>query len=299
MRWRTGAMVGALLISGGVMLDAQNQDFSKVQITTEKLGPGLFMLTGSGGNIGLSVGQDAAFIIDDQYAPLTDKIVEAVKKVTDKPVKFVINTHWHGDHTGGNENFGKAGAVIIAHDNVRRRMSTEQVIEMLKSTTPPSPRVALPVVTFAESVTLHLNDDEVQVTHVPPAHTDGDSVVRFTKANVVHMGDLYMNGLYPFIDPGSGSVDGVIAAADKTLASINEQTKIIPGHGPLATKADYQAFRDMLAAVRDKVRALKKAGKTLAEAQAAAPTSEFDAKWGKGFLNPEQFVAIVYSTLRD
>jgi glyoxylase-like metal-dependent hydrolase (beta-lactamase superfamily II) len=299
MSRRLGAISGALLVAGGVMLAAQGQDFSKVQITTEKLAPGLFMLTGSGGNIGLSVGQDAAFIVDDQYAPLTDKIVEAIKKLTDKPVKFVINTHWHGDHTGGNENFGKAGAVIIAHDNVRRRMTTEQVIEIFKSKVPPSPRVALPVVTFADSVTLHLNDDEVQVTHVPPAHTDGDAVIRFTKANVVHMGDLYMNGMYPFIDPGSGSVDGVIAAADKTLATIDAQTKIIPGHGPLATKADYQAFRDMLAAVRDKVRALKKDGKTLAEVQAAKPSSEFDAKWGKGFFTPDQFAAIVYSTLRD
>jgi glyoxylase-like metal-dependent hydrolase (beta-lactamase superfamily II) len=299
MSRRLGAISGALLVAAGVMLAAQNQDFSKVQITTEKLGPGLFMLTGAGGNIGLSVGEDAAFIIDDQYAPMTDKIVEAVKKVTDKPVKFVINTHWHGDHTGGNENFGKAGAVIIAHDNVRRRMSTEQALELFKMKFPPSPRVALPVVTFAESVTLHLNDDEVQVTHVPPAHTDGDAVIRFTKANVVHMGDLFMNGLYPFIDPGSGSVDGVVAAADRTLAAIDDTTKIIPGHGPLASKADYKAFRDMLAAVRDKVRELKKAGKTLADVQAAKPTSEFDAKWGKGFLNGDAFVAVVYSTLRD
>jgi glyoxylase-like metal-dependent hydrolase (beta-lactamase superfamily II) len=154
-------------------------------------------------------------------------------------------------------------------------------------------------VTFADSVTLHLNDEEVRVTHVPPAHTDGDAVIRFTKANVVHMGDLYMNGFYPFIDPGSGSVDGVIAAADRTLAAIDDKTKIIPGHGPLATKADYQGYRDMLAAVRDRVRKLKTEKKTLTEVQAAKPTSDFDAKWGKGFLNPDQFVAIVYSTLKD
>ena len=237
--------------------------------------------------------------MDDQFAPLTDKIVAAIRAITDKPVRFVVNTHWHADHTGGNENFAKAGAVIVAHDNVRKRMSTEQFNEVFKSTTPASPRAALPVVTFAQSVTLHLNGDAVQVTHVPPAHTDGDSIVHFTKANVIHMGDLFMNGSYPFIDVGSGGhVDGVVGAAEKALAMANDQTKIIPGHGPLADKASLQAFRDMVATIRDRVAALVKEGKSLEEVQAAQPSKEFDAKWGGGFMKPEQFVGLIYASLK-
>jgi cyclase len=282
-----------------VGIDAQNQDFSKVEITTTPLATGVSMLTGSGGNIGLSVGDDGAFIIDDQFAPLTDKINAAVAKLTARPVRFVINTHWHFDHTGGNENYGKAGAVIVAHDNVRKRMSVEQVNEYLKRTFPPSPAAALPVITFADSVTLHLNGDIVEVTHVAPAHTDGDVVVRFTKANVIHMGDLYMNGMYPFVDIASGGkVDGVVAAADKALAMANDQTKIIPGHGPLATKATLKEFRDVVATVRDRVRKEMSAGKSLAEIQASAPSKEFDAKWGNGFIKPEAFVALVHASLQ-
>jgi glyoxylase-like metal-dependent hydrolase (beta-lactamase superfamily II) len=288
-----------LLLAAAAPAVAQGQDFSKVDIRSEQLASGVYMLTGAGGNIGLSVGEDAPFIVDDQFAPLTDKIVAAIRAITDKPVRFVVNTHWHGDHTGGNENFGKAGAVIVAHDNVRKRMSTEQFNEVFKSTTPASPRAALPVVTFAQSVTLHLNGDAVQVTHVPPAHTDGDSIVHFTKANVIHMGDLFMNGSYPFIDVGSGGhVDGVVGAAAKALTMANDQTKIIPGHGPLADKASLQAFRDMVATVRDRVAALVKEGKSLEDVQAAQPSKEFDAQWGGGFMKPEQFVGLIYASLK-
>ena len=301
------AAVSAALLCAGLMVAAspatraiaQDQDFSKVEIVTTPLAPGVSMLTGSGGNIGLSVGDDGAFIVDDQYAPLTDKINAAVAKLTARPVRFVINTHWHFDHTGGNENYGKASAVIVAHDNVRKRMSVEQVNEFLKRTFPPSPAAALPVITFADSVTLHLNGDVVEVTHVAPAHTDGDVVVRFTKANVIHMGDLYMNGMYPFVDISSGGkVDGLVAAADQVLAMANDQTKIIPGHGPLATKATLKEFRDVVATVRDRVRKEMSAGKSLADIQASGPSKEFDAKWGNGFIKPDQFVALVYTSLR-
>jgi glyoxylase-like metal-dependent hydrolase (beta-lactamase superfamily II) len=258
------------------------------------------MLQGRGGNIGVSVGVDGILIVDDQFAPLTERIVAAIKTLTDKPVRFVINTHWHGDHTGGNENLGKAGAVIIAHDNVRKRMSVEQFNRDLNWKTPPSPKGALPIVTFAESVTLHLNGDTVHVTHVPPAHTDGDSIVHFANANVVHMGDLFFSEMYPFIDRGSGgTLDGVIGAADKALSMANEATKIIPGHGSLATKADLKAYRDMLFAIRDRVSTLIKEGKSLSDVQAAQPTKEYDAKWGGGFQKPDQFVALVYSTLKN
>lgn len=276
----------------------QVPEFSKVEIVPTKVATGLYMLRGAGGNIGVSIGDDAVFLVDDQYAPLAAKIKAAIATLTPTPVKFVINTHWHGDHTGGNEHFGATGAVIVAHDNVRRRMSTEQFNEHFNFKTPPAVRRALPVVTFAESVRFHLNGEEIHVFHVPPSHTDGDSVIHFVNANVVHTGDIFFNGLYPFIDAASGGgIDGMIAVTDTLLAMVKDDTKIIPGHGPLAARADLQAYRDMLAAVRTSVRGLVDAGKTREEAIAAKPTAAYDAKWGGGFLKPEQFTAIVYEDL--
>ena len=277
---------------------AAQPDLSKVEITTTKLAEGLHVLFGAGGNIGVSSGKDGVFIIDDQYAPMTSKIKAAVAGITDKPIRFVLNTHWHGDHTGGNENLGGAGSIIVAHENVRKRMSVEQFLEAFNERVPASPAAALPVVTYADSVSFHLNGEEMHCFHLPPAHTDGDSVVHFKKANVIHTGDLFFNGLYPFIDASTGgSVDGMINAADKVLALANDATQIIPGHGPMAKKADLVAFRVMLAGVRDKMKPLVTAGKTLAEVQAAKPTRAFDEKWGKGFLKPEQFVAVAYAAM--
>jgi glyoxylase-like metal-dependent hydrolase (beta-lactamase superfamily II) len=276
----------------------QQQDFSQVEIKAEKVTEGVYMLTGRGGNIGLSVGKSGSFLVDDQYAPLTDKILAVVKSVSPDPVRFLVNTHWHGDHTGGNENIGKAGVFIVAHENVRQRMSKEQFNAVFKSTTPPSPEGALPVVTFGEALTFHWNGDEIRVYHVPPAHTDGDSIVHFVKADVVHMGDLFFNGGYPFIDTSSGGkVDGVIAAADRVLGAISEKTRVIPGHGPLATKADLLAYRDVVKAVRDRVAKLKAEGKTKEAAVAAKPTAEFDAKWGQGFIKGDVLVGLVFDSL--
>jgi glyoxylase-like metal-dependent hydrolase (beta-lactamase superfamily II) len=193
---------------------AAQQDFSKVEIKTTKLGDTTYLMEGAGGNLGLSIGEDAVFLIDDQFAPLSEKIQAAIAKLTSKPVKFILNTHWHFDHTGGNENFGRAGAIVVAHENVRKRMSSEQFIEFLKMTEKPSPRGALPIVTFAGSVTFHLNGDEMRALHVPRAHTDGDAIVHFVKTDVIHMGDIYFNGMYPFIDTSSGgSIEGVISGA--------------------------------------------------------------------------------------
>ena len=287
------ALCAALAIAAPAL--AQQQDFSKVEVTSEKVAEGVYMLKGAGGNIGLSVGADAAFLIDDEYAPLTPKIKAAVAALTDKPIRFVLNTHWHGDHTGGNKDMGEAGALIVAHENVRRRMSTEQFIAAFNMREPAAPPKALPVVTFTDAVTFHLNGDEIHAFHVPPAHTDGDAVVHFRKANVIHAGDLFFNGMYPFIDLDTGgSVSGMIGGADRMLAIAGDQTRIIPGHGPLGNKADLRAFRDMLATTHDRVAALAKAGKTLEQVTAAAPTAEFDAKWGNGFFKPAQFVAILY-----
>ena len=292
MRLMQQACALVVAIAAGTAL-AQT-DFSKVEIRTTKISDTLYMLQGAGGNLGLSVGEDAVFLVDDQYAPLTEKITAAVKAITPKPIKFVVNTHWHGDHTGGNENFGKAGAIIVAHDNVRKRMSTEQFIEAFNSRVPPSPRAALPVITFAGATTFHLNGDEIRAIHVPNAHTDGDTIVHFLRNDTVHMGDIYFNGMYPFIDSGSGgSVEGVIAAFDKVLAISTDTTRIIPGHGPLSNKAELKAHRDMLAAISARVRDMVRQGRKLEEITAANITAEFDERFGKGFIKGPKFIEML------
>ena len=270
------------------------EDFSKVQVQATQLSPTTYMLTGSGGNLGLSVGEDAVFLIDDQFAPLTEKITAAIAKITPKPVRFVLNTHWHFDHTGGNENFGRAGALIVAHENVRKRMNSEQFIEFLKMKTPPSPKPALPVVTFNGAISFHLNGEEIRAIHVPHAHTDGDAIVHFLGSDVIHMGDTFFNGFYPFIDTASGgSIDGVIAACDQVLGIATERTKLIPGHGPLSNKAELQAYRDMLAAAASRIRKLIADGRKLEEITAAGVMKDYDEKWGKGFIPPARFVEMV------
>lgn len=252
-------------------------------------------MTGAGGNIGLSVGDDAVFMVDDQFAPLAPKIKAAIAKLTPKPGTFLLNTHWHFDHTGGNESFGASGAIIVGHENVRKRMSTEQFIEFLGVKVKAEPRTALPVITFAQDTTFHLNGEEILVLHVPNAHTDGDSIVHFRKADVIHMGDIFFNKLYPFIDSSSGgSVDGVIAAADRAMGLAGDGTQFIPGHGPVANKADLKAYRDMLATVSKRIREQVKAGKSLAEVIDSKPTAEFDEQWGRGFLNAQRFTEMLF-----
>jgi len=285
----------AVFVSGA----SAQLDPAKVQIQTRKLAPAVYMMTGGGGNLAVSAGDDGVFIVDDQFAPLTPKIQAAVAKLSNKPVRFVLNTHWHFDHTGGNENFGKAGAVIVAHDNVRQRMSTDQVIEFMAMPIKASPHAALPVITFPGELRFHLNGEEIHAFHVPGAHTDGDAIVHFRTSNVVHLGDVFFNKLYPFIDTSSGgSVDGMIAAVDKVLSLVDDKTQLIPGHGPLATKADLQAYRDMLSTVAERIRAQIGQGKTLAEVAASKPTADFDAAWGQGFLPPAKFVEMLWKGLQ-
>lgn len=274
------------------------QDFSQVEIETVKLTDTLYMLIGSGGNIGVSAGEDGVYLIDDQYAPLSDKIKAAVAEISDKPVRFVVNTHWHGDHVGGNENFGKAGAVIVAHDNVRVRMEQGIDVPALNRTVAPAAGAALPVVTFNDETTLHLNGESARVIHVAAAHTDGDAFIHWPGANVIHTGDIFFNGIYPFIDAWSGGgIAGMIAAADQILALADDDTKIIPGHGPLADREALRIYRDMLATVADRATAAKTAGKSAEEWVAEKPLADIEADWSGGFLKSDQFAQIVFAGL--
>lgn len=293
MRIRPAHLITALLVSVAGQASAQNYD--TVQVRAQALGRGVHMLTGSGGNIGLAVGDDAVFLIDDQFAPLTPKILAAIAAITPKPVRFLVNTHWHFDHVGGNENIGKTGTLIVAHDNVRKRMSVGQFIAAVSRQEPPAVPAALPVVTFSDGMTFHINGDSVVVTHAPPAHTDGDAFVHFTKANVIHTGDLFVSAGLPLIDLSSGgSVDGFITAADMILARANDETRIIPGHGPLANRARLKAYRDMVYVLREKVRAEISAGRTIEQVLAAKISADYAAEWPGGH---ERFLRIVYEEL--
>ena len=278
---------------------AQNMD--SVQIQTQRLADGVYMLIGQGGNMGLSVGEDGAFLIDDQFAPLTDKIVAAIAAVSSESVRFVFNTHWHGDHTGGNENLGEAGALIVAHQNVRERMAVAQVLERIgraASTTPASPGGALPVVTFTEDVSFHINGDELHAFHVSNAHTDGDAIVHFERANVVHMGDTFFRDRFPFIDTATGgSIDGIIAAADAGLSVMDAETQVIPGHGALSTRENLREYRDALKTMRDSVADLMEQGMTLAEIQQTRPIRAQAAAWGQNEAAEDGFVATIHHGL--
>ena len=288
---RVLALVSVTLLPASA---AAQQELDTVQIRTEQVGPGVYVLFGSGGNIGLAVGSDATFVVDDQFAPLTLKILAAIRAVTPNPVKFVVNTHWHFDHTGGNENLGNAGALIVAHENVRKRMTTGEFIRALNRTIPPAEPGALPVVTFTDAVTFHLNGDSLVVQHVAPAHTDGDAIIHFTKANVIHTGDVFHNAGLPFVDRSSGgSIHGIIAAADKIIAMSDGQTRIVPGHGVVSTREDVMEFRDMVLDVKAEVAAMVARGMTYEQVAAASPTAPYEAKWG----DPERFLTAVYAEL--
>ncbi|MEA3045426.1 MAG: cyclase [Sphingomonadales bacterium] len=289
--------VATLLLALAAPAAAQPAAMDQVRIRVERVAPGVAVLFGRGGNIGLSYGADGNIIVDDQYAPLTARILAAIREIDPDPVRFVINTHWHGDHTGGNENVGRTGAVIVAHDNVRRRMSVEQLVR--GDIVAPSPAGALPVVTFGEGVTFHLNGDDIRVVHVANAHTDGDALVHWTRANVLHMGDVFWNGMLPFIDLDSGgSIDGMIAGVVAALGIADERTIVIPGHGPIGRRADLERFRDMLIHVRNRIGQGIAAGRTLAELKAEGHADAY-AHPGD-FITPASFTETVYrSLMRD
>lgn len=276
----------------------EGQGMEGVQIQAEQLADGVYVLFGQGGNIGVSAGPDGVFLVDDQFAPLTDRILAALAEITSESVRFVFNTHWHGDHTGGNENLGEVGALIVAHDNVRERMSADQVLERIGrpvSTTPASPDGALPVVTFSSDVSFHINGDELNAFHVSNAHTDGDAIVHFVGANVVHMGDTFFHGRFPFIDTATGgSIDGLIDAAGRALAVMDAETRVIPGHGSVTTRETLREYRDRLRAMRSAVAELVDEGLSLEEIQARRPIQSHAQAWGQDLAAEQSFVATIH-----
>lgn len=268
------------------------------EVTTYDLGEGIYALYGRGGNVGVSVGDDGVFVIDDQFEHMSDALLGAIAELSDGPIRYVVNTHWHGDHIGGNESFAGAGAVLVAHDNVRGRMVTGLEEPMGGDPIPPSPQAALPVITYSDHATFHINGHEARIIHVPNAHTDGDSIIYFADVDMLHMGDIFFNGIYPFIDVASGgSIDGMIAALEVGLAIAGEETLIIPGHGALATEADMQTAHDMLVEVRTRMAPLVAEGMSLEEVSEADPLADLSEVWGGNFIDGPTMTAITYLSL--
>ena len=274
---------------------AQQPDFSKVEIKTTKVAGNVYMLEGAGGNIGVSAGPDGVLIVDDQFAPLAEKIRAAFKPLGTGQLRFVLNTHYHGDHTGSNAVFGRE-ATIVAHANVRRRLSADQTV--LGTTYKALPAEALPVVTYDTTVSVHFNGEEVRVVHFPAGHTDGDSVVFFTASNVIHMGDDFFAGRFPFMDvDNGGSVEGLARNVAEIISKAPAGVKIIPGHGPLSTVEDLRAYHAMLTETTEIVRARLRAGRTLEQAKAEGLPDKWK-DWGTGFIKSDQWIETVYRSLQ-
>lgn len=292
---RKPAIAAAILAAVSCAPVAAQQDMSNVEIRAVEIRPGVAVLFGNGGNIGVSHGEDGTILVDDQFAPLTAKIQAAVAGLGAMPTRFLINTHWHFDHAGGNENFGKAGALIFAHDNVRVRLAEGGTV--VGNETPPAPPAALPVVTYGEGVTFHVNGDQVEALFIGGGHTDGDSVIVWRQANVVHMGDMFMHNLgFPFIDISSGgNVEHLLNSLARVIAMTDDRTVFIPGHGELATRSDLIAYRTMIATAVDRVKALKVAGRSLDQAKMAKPLEGL--RNAQGFILDDQFVEAIWGSL--
>ena len=282
-----------------IVVEAQN-DFDTVRIRPVQVAENIYFLKGAGGNIGVFIGKEGTLMIDNQFAPLSNKINGAIKTLSPNDIRFLINTHLHGDHSGGNENFKNMGVTIVAHDMVRDRMSKEQVNKANNTVTPPRPQEAWPIITFSEKLNFYLNEEDIELIHVDPAHTDGDVVVHFKKANVYHMGDMFVTYGYPYIDYGSGgSINGFISSLDTFLSMMDENTKVIPGHGELCTKADVKKYRDRLAEIRDEIATALKKGKKSEDLAGLPVASKYDSEWGKGFIKGKDFVLLIADNLKS
>ncbi|WP_439135045.1 MBL fold metallo-hydrolase [Pseudomaricurvus sp.] len=290
-----------LLLTVACTSVSAHQHLSHVEFKQVPVLDGVVMLQGSGGNIAVSTGDDGLLVIDDDYQGLGEKLTTSLNELDDRGPRFLLNTHWHSDHTGNNDTLGTQGAIIVAQDNVRKRLQTGGVVEAFNMNVPPAKPEALPVATYDESMKLYWNGWRLELSHIEAAHTDGDTVVYFyqqDKVKLVHTGDLFFNGFYPFLDSSSGgSAKGMVKGAAEILARIDDDTVIIPGHGPLASKADLQAYYEFMDAAVSKIDALKTQGKSADEVVAAKPLAEFEAEWGDGFLKTDQWVRIVYNAL--
>ncbi|HTF21638.1 MAG TPA: MBL fold metallo-hydrolase [Chryseolinea sp.] len=285
---RKAFLIGFIFMTCAV---SAQDNFDSVKVTTQKVSDNLYLLMGAGGNIGVLVGPDGTLMVDDQFAPLSKRIDDAIKSIQPGMIRFVINTHIHGDHSGGNENFVRMGSTVIAQDNVRKRMSSSAVNSKTKEVTPPRDKDAWPVVTFPNSLNVHLNGENIELLYFGPAHTDGDVAVWFKNANVMHLGDMFVTYGYPYIDyEGGGSINGFISNLDKILSLMNDQTRVIPGHGDICRKTDVQKFRDTLADIRDQTLAALKKGKKVDEISGLAIASKYDPTWGKGFFKGKDFI---------
>ena len=286
--------LACLLILGAGLATAQQRDFSNVEIKATHVRGNIYMLNGTGGNIGVSIGSDGVLIVDDKFAPLADKIRAALKEVGGGELKFILNTHWHGDHTGGNQVFGPE-APIIAHTNVRKRLSTDQ--HLLGRDVPAAPKEAWPVITFDHSVSVHFNGEEIKAVHFPRGHTDGDTVIFFTGSNVVHMGDDFFSGHFPFVDLGSGGdVEGLTKNIAEVIKKLPADVKIIPGHGPVSTLDDLKTYHRMLVETTNIVRAAMAAGKSLEEIKAEGFSEEWSS-WGSGFIPADRWLETIHASL--
>ncbi len=295
------ALLGVLIT---LPVRAATDRFASIAVEATAVAPRLYALKGAGGNMAVLIGDDGVFIVDDQYAPLSEKIVAAIRKLSKVPIRFILNTHWHGDHTGGNAALSKLGAITVAHDNVRERMRHDQFDRFWQKPRPKANADAWPVLTFRDRMMFHLNGYDIEVLHVEHAHTDGDAIVLFYSKNAhtlvaVHMGDVFFNGFYPFIDYSTGGhIDGVIAASEAIGQRIGKSTVVIPGHGPVSTRKELRAYTLMLSSVRGRIRVLIDEGKSLKQIVAAKPTQAYDGVWEpKGFIPTDKWVEAVYTML--
>ncbi len=277
----------------------ENLEPGQDTVAVGKINDNLYVLSGVGGNIAVLAGKFSTLQVDSGNAGTTPAVLKAIQGFTEVPVSILINTHWHADHTGGNPDMAKQGSRIIAHTNTRKRLSTDQFVEALNSKVPALPSYALPVLTFDDKITIYPEGEELHLVYAPSAHTDTDIAIYFGKSNVLHTGDLFFNGMYPFIDSSSGGwIGGMVKAADRILAVVDDKTKIIPGHGPVGTRQQFKVYREMLVTVQKRITPLVKSGKTADQVVAAKPLADLDDKWGKGFMKPDVFVKVVYGGIK-
>ena len=286
------------LFTMNLLSSAYAQKFKDVEISVDQLTNGTFILTGKGGNIGLSIGKDGILLIDSQFKQLSDKIIAAIGKITDKPIRFVINTHWHQDHNDGNENLANKGAIIIAHENVLKRLTNDQFVEFLNREYNPPSSKSLPTITYDnQSITIDFNEDKIDIYHIPNAHTDGDSIIYFNNNNIIHTGDIFVNGRYPFIDRSSGgSIDGLITGIEKTISLINDDTQIIPGHGPISNLHELQDYLHMLKDLRQQVQYMVNDGASLDQIVKSSIADNYSL-YSDSFISSEDFLGFVYNDL--